>query len=997
MIGRSLAHYRVVARLGAGGMGEVYAAEDTRLGRRVAIKLLPPELGADPARLERFEREARTVAALNHPAIVTLYAVEEAEGRRFLTMELVEGKTLAELLAHGPLSLDRFFAVAVPLADALAAAHEHGVVHRDLKPSNVMVAKDGRVKVLDFGLAKLREELRDGEGMERPTEALTGEGQVLGTVPYMAPEQLQGKPVDARADLFSLGVLLYQMATGRHPFPGDTSADVISSIMRDRPARVDALRDDLPGQLGRVLEHCLEKAPERRWQSARDLASALDDLQRGVERGELVTRSSLTGALPAQPPAAARWRRPALLGALALTGLVAAGLYLTLGRRDRAVPPPGEPKPSTGRPSLAVLYFDNLSGEPDLDWLRHGLTDMLVTDLAQSPSLEVLSTDRLYQILAQLHRQDERITSFEVVRDVAERADADTVLVGSFMRAGDTIRVNVKIQEAATGRILGTDRVEATGDEAIFAMVDDLTRNIRSHLELPAAGVEDRELADVSTDSLEAYRHYVEAMRLHDQLKEEEAGEVFLKATEVDPEFAMAWARLATTRGNLQRVEEARADSGRAMELLDRVTPWERFYIEAGHYSHWPATLERSIATYERALTQFPGDMTFLGNLGVKYGAVERFADAARIGRQLVERRDSFESTYGNLARVLVGLGELEEARRVMEDFLRRMPDSAEGQLALAQVLRSSNRPDEALAALARAEALRPGNGFQQMTSRDAYLLLEDWPQAAAMGRSLETQSNPLPRLQGARTPYLIAAYAGTPREALAAFERVLDEAPAGEIRSRNHTFVAAQWLSLGDPERARRQARLAAAEAPGSEAERSGLFHESLAELALGRREASEEALRRFVATDANFSGPSVRRSAAELEGRRALLAGDPSAAVRSLEEAASLLPAHSLFPGATHCGIWFHLGESLLAQGEEARAAEWFRRIDEQPSLRLAFPLLYVRALERLGSIHNSLGDRAAAAGYYSRFLAYWGEGEIDRDEVAQARRRLAELDRP
>lgn len=333
----------------------------------------------------------------------------------------------------------------------------------------------------------------------------------------------------------------------------------------------------------------------------------------------------------------------------------------------------------------------------------------------------------------------------------------------------------------------------------------------------------------------------------------------------------------------------------------------------------------------------------------------------------------------------------------MMEDFLRRMPDSAEGHFALAQVLRSSNRPDEALAALARAEALRPGDGFQQMTSRDAYLQLEDWPQAAAMGRTLEAQSNLLPRLQGALTPYLVAAYEGTPREALAAFERTLDEAPAGQMRANHRNFVAAQWMFLEEPERARRQARLAAAEAPGSNAERSGLFHESLAELALGRTEASEGALDRFRATDANFTGPSPRRSAAELDGRRALLAGDPAAAARFLEEAASLLPAHSLFPNPSFCSIWFHLGESLLAQGEEARAAEWFRRIDEQPSLRLAFPLLYVRALERLGSIHNSLGDRAAAAGYYSRFLAYWGEGEIDRDEVAQARRRLAELDRP
>ncbi len=283
MIGETLSHYKILDKLGAGGMGEVYLAEDTTLKRQVALKVLPPDLAADQERLERFQREAEILAALDHPNIVTVFTVEQEGDIPFLTMQLVEGKPLSQSIPNGGMPLDRIFEIAIPLADALAAAHEKGIIHRDLKPANIMVTDEGRVKVLDFGLAKLWQEVEAPLSTELPTEPLTEEGRIIGTMPYMSPEQLEGKEIDARSDIFSLGVLLYEMGTGRRPFKGDSPASLISSILKDTPRDVDEIRESLPHRLGRIIQHCLRKEPQLRFQTARDVRNQLTELREELD------------------------------------------------------------------------------------------------------------------------------------------------------------------------------------------------------------------------------------------------------------------------------------------------------------------------------------------------------------------------------------------------------------------------------------------------------------------------------------------------------------------------------------------------------------------------------------------------------------------------------------------------------------------------------------------------------------------------------------------
>ncbi len=303
MIGKTLAHYEITALLGKGGMGEVYRAHDTRLKREVALKVLPAEMAAHPDWLQRFQREAETVAGLNHPHIVTLYAVEEVDGLRFLTMELVEGQGLDGMLSSEGLPLAKVFDVGIAVADALAAAHEKGIVHRDLKPANVVVTKDGRVKVLDFGLAKLAEREPESEGLTL-AQPLTEEGSILGTVPYMSPEQLRGEAVDHRSDIFSLGVLLHELATGQRPFQGATNVDVTAAILRDAPQLVTDLKPDLPRHLGRLVARCLEKEPQDRSQSALDIRNELRGLRKEVDSG-VSQASRPVSEIPAPEPSEA--------------------------------------------------------------------------------------------------------------------------------------------------------------------------------------------------------------------------------------------------------------------------------------------------------------------------------------------------------------------------------------------------------------------------------------------------------------------------------------------------------------------------------------------------------------------------------------------------------------------------------------------------------------------------------------------------------------------
>lgn len=481
--GTRLGSYEIISLLGAGGMGEVYRARDLKLGRDVALKVLPPETAADADRLKRFEREARTVATLNHPHIVTIYSVEEANGTHFLTMELVEGVALGHLIPRGGMPLDRFFELAIPLAEALAAAHEKGIVHRDLKPANVMVDKRGSIKILDFGLAKITRSDEAGINSGLKTDSQTLAGTVMGTLPYMSPEQVQGRPVDHRSDLFSLGAVLYEMTAGQPPFAAETSAELASSILRDAPRPITELRADVPLGLHKILERCLAKPMHERYASARDLRDALDGLRLELASGPHL--ASAGGAAQA---------------------------------------------------SIAVLPFTNMSADSESEFFADGITEEIINALAQIEKLHVAARSSAFSFKGK--HIDLHI--------IGERLNVRTVLTGSVRRAGNRLRITAQLQKVADGYQLWSERYDREMKD-VFDIQDEIARSIADRLKVSLEGDRLEPLVKAGTKNLEAYQLYLQGRSLLFQRGSAipRALECFKRAVTIDDQYALAWAGLA--------------------------------------------------------------------------------------------------------------------------------------------------------------------------------------------------------------------------------------------------------------------------------------------------------------------------------------------------------------------------------------------------------------------------------------------------------------------
>ncbi len=996
-IGQSVAHYQIVRKLGAGGMGEVFEAEDTRLHRRVALKILPPGMEADSERLQRFQREAEIVAALNHPNIVTIFSVEESDGYRVLVMELIQGRTLEEVVPTGGLPLRQIFEIAVPVADALAAAHGRGITHRDLKPSNIMIGDDGRVKILDFGLAKLVA----GESFDESrtiTEALTADNVVMGTFPYMSPEQVQGKEVDDRSDIFSLGLILYEMASGKRAFSGESSAELISSVLRDQPPSVNQLRRDLPRQLGRIIAHCVEKDPELRFQTAKDLRNELEGLKKEIESDAIL--KSATAKLPAAAPPH-RPRPLWLYGGLALIAIVAlVALLLRMPSGRPSLPAQqGRPAPSLpSRPSLAVLHFQNLTGNQELDWLRVGLADMIITVLSQSPGLQVLSSDRLYQILSDVGGLDQQVTTSEVVQQVAKRADADRVVLGSFASAGEILRITVRTQDPANGEILSSDQVEGVGQQSVFTMVDELSLKLKERMAVSASGPEgaERGVQEVTTASLEAYRLYVEAVEMHRQIKQAEAQALFEQAVALDPGFAMALSRLATLHRNQGHEREADAYSRRAFEHRDRISARERLYIEGKFYGSSWSTYDKAIRAYEEGVRLYPDYASVRNNLAYLYASLDRNEAAMAQYEELRLQEHEFAGTYYSLANTYTALGRFEPGQQALREFIERDPDNWWGYLSSGWNLSHWRRIDEALAAFREAEKRRPGELLIDQHRWLAQVVKGSWSAAESSAARLAASSDPAWRWRGhtlaARTDLL----RGRSADALRALEQAYSAfAEAGAFGAMSRCEAAAVLLATGRPRQALDLARRAREEGRGEWPERVALFLAALAQERLGDRDAADVALEELRGLALSIPAPAEERQVSYLAGLLALERGESEQALVELRRAAELLPTRGVeihdqrLPD--HLAIWDALASAHLARGGREEAEELLEKISGSVSEFAHQPIPYVRSFHRLGILYRQLGKEELAQASFRRFLEHWRDGDLDRERVESARAAL------
>jgi serine/threonine-protein kinase len=737
--GKTLGHYRIERPIGQGGMGEVFLAEDTKLDRKVALKVLPEEMAADPDRLARFQREAKAVAALSHPHIVTLFSVEEDRGTHFLTMELIEGNSLDQGIPRDGMPLTRVFDIGIALADALAAAHEKGIIHRDLKPANVMLTKDGRVKVLDFGLAKLAlGEPRTGGSSGRPgaeavptsaptgavgvSRPLTAAGMVMGTAPYMSPEQVNGQDVDARTDIFSLGVMLYEMATGRRPFGGNTSAETISSILRDIPRPVTEARRDAPRHLARIIDHCLKKDPEERLQSAKDVRNELRELRKEADSGHLevagtAAPTSSAGVSTASAPpgvtmAAGVSRRWLWAAGAAAVFAAAAILWLTIQRQAGpgaiSEPSASAPASTTGAApvaetnSLAVLPFTDLSSGKDQEYFSDGLTEELLNALVKIPELKVAGRTSSFAFKGKN----------EDLRSIARKLGVSNILEGSVRKAGNKIRITAQLVKAEDGFHLWSETYDRTLDD-IFAVQDDIAKAVAAALQVTLLG----KGTDAPKPDAEAYDLVLKAYFVMQKRTEGtilQAKKLLDEALKKSPDYAPAWAAMALAHirdGEVATTIEARQQTGeRARQALAHALELDPNLAVAHSRMAWVqreswdfAGAERSIA---RALAADPKNPIVMGNAAIFYGIMGRLDEAIALSERVVKVEPLSLTAYTNFAGSYLVAGRLGEAEELCRKALELDPDYDTAYTMLGDIQVRQGEPEAARKSFARGNDL---------------------------------------------------------------------------------------------------------------------------------------------------------------------------------------------------------------------------------------------------------------------------------------------------